>query len=74
MMVVMMTMNMIMMMVLMVVAGWYLTLTECLLQSCSIKRQEIGTSLVARWLRLCTPNAGAHIPSLVRELDLTCHN
>ena len=35
MMVVMMTMNMIMRMVLMVVAGWYLTLTECLLQSCS---------------------------------------
>ena len=28
--------------------------------------------LVAQWLRLCTPNAGARVQSLVRELDLTC--
>ena len=40
-----------------------------------------GTSLVAQWLRPCTPNAGCPVPSLVRELDprghmkeFTCHN
>ena len=30
-------------------------------------------SLVAYWLRLCTPSAGAWVWSLVRELDPTCH-
>ena len=33
-----------------------------------------GTSLVFQWLRLCTPNAGGRVGSLVRELDPTCHN
>ena len=33
-----------------------------------------GTSLVAQWLRLLAPNAGAHVRSLVRELDPTCSN
>ena len=32
----------------------------------------LGTSLVVQWLRLPTPNAGAQVQSLVRELDLTC--
>ena len=31
-----------------------------------------GTSLVAGWLRLRAPNAGAQVRSLVRELDPTC--
>ena len=35
---------------------------------------ELGTSLVVQWLRLRAPNAGTWIPSLVRELDPTCHN
>lgn len=26
-------------------------------------------SLVVHWLRLCAPNAGAHVQSLLRELD-----
>ena len=34
----------------------------------------IGTFLVIRWLRLHTPNAGDQLQSLVRELDLICHN
>ena len=34
---------------------------------------NFGTSLVVQWLALCTPNAGAQVPSLVRELDPTCH-
>ena len=29
-----------------------------------------GASLVVQWLRLCTPNAGARVQSLVRELGL----
>ena len=33
----------------------------------------LETSLVVQWLRLCTPNAGARVRSLVRELDSTCH-
>ena len=32
------------------------------------------TSLVVQWLVLCAPNAGTQVPSLVRELDTTCHN
>ena len=32
--------------------------------------KNLGTSLVAQWLRLHTPKAG----SLVRELDATCRN
>ena len=31
-----------------------------------------GTSLVAQWMRLCAPNAGGWVRSLVRELDPTC--
>ena len=31
------------------------------------------TSLVAQWLRLYTPSAGAGVQSLVSDLDLTCH-
>ena len=30
-----------------------------------------GTSLAVRWLRLCAPNAGGQVQSLVRELDPT---
>ena len=33
-----------------------------------------GTSLVIQGLRLWAPNAGSQLPSLVRELDPTCHN
>ena len=33
-----------------------------------------GASLVVQWLRLCAPNAGGWVWSLVRELDPTCHN
>ena len=33
-----------------------------------------GTSLVVRWLRLHTSNAGVQVQSLVRELDPTCCN
>ena len=33
-----------------------------------------GTSLVAQWLRLRAPNAGAGVRSLIRELDPTHHN
>ena len=33
-----------------------------------------GTSLMVRWLRLCIPNAGAQVLSLVRELGPTCRN
>ena len=32
------------------------------------------TFLMVFWLRLCTPNAGGPVRSLVRELDPTCHN
>ena len=32
-----------------------------------------GTSLVVQWLTLHAPNAGAWVPSLVTELDPTCH-
>ena len=38
----------------------------------SFKRNAFGTSLVVQWLRL--PKQGAWVPSLVRELDPTCHN
>ena len=36
-----------------------------------IKTRSLGTSLVLQWLRVCTPNAGARIPSLIRKLDPT---
>ena len=36
-------------------------------------RKEISRAfLVVQWLRLCIPNAGALVPSLVRELNPTC--
>lgn len=31
-------------------------------------KKMIRTSLVNQWLRLCTSNTGAWVPSLVREL------
>ena len=31
-----------------------------------------GISLVVQWLRLCVPNAGDWVQSLVRELDPIC--
>ena len=34
---------------------------------CSREEQD-GTSLAAWWLRLCTSNVGAWVPSLVQEL------
>ena len=37
-----------------------------------IKKILLGTSLVAQWLRLCAPNAGGRVQSLVRELDFKC--
>ena len=40
----------------------------------SSKTKSRGTSLVAQWLRLCAPNAGALVRSLVRELDPTHGN
>ena len=33
-----------------------------------------GSSLMVQWLRLYVPNKGGQVPSLVRELDSTCHN
>ena len=47
--------------------------SEC--GGCEISSLEslfLGTSLVAQWLRLHAPDAGAWVPSLVRELDPTC--
>ena len=35
---------------------------------------ELSCGPVVQWLRLHSPNAGAQVPSLVRELDLTCHD
>lgn len=32
------------------------------------------TSLVVHWLTLCALNAGGPVGSLVRELNLACHN
>ena len=42
----------------------------------SLKSKEslTATSLVVQWLRLCTPNEGAWVPLLVRELDPICCN
>ena len=37
-----------------------------------VKNGCLGTSLVVRWLRLCTPKA--RVQSLVKELDPTCCN
>ena len=39
-----------------------------------VKNFGRGTSLVIQWLRLHAPSARAQVPSLVRELDLTCCN
>ena len=36
------------------------------------KGLAVGTSLVVQWLRLCAPNAGDPVQSLIRELDPTC--
>ena len=33
-----------------------------------------ATSLLVQWLRLSASNLGAQVPSLVGELDPTCHN
>ena len=38
------------------------------------KKEHIGTSLVAQWLRLQAPNAGISVQSLVQELDSACSN
>ena len=38
------------------------------------KKKIPGTSLVVQWLRHHTSNAGDPVWSLVRELDLECHN
>ena len=35
---------------------------------------KIRTTLVAQWLRLCTPMQGAQFRSLFKELDPTYHN
>ena len=32
-------------------------------------RHMLAISLVVQWLRLCASNAGAWVPTLVRELD-----
>lgn len=40
----------------------------------ALESHEWGNSLVVEWLGLCTPNAGAQVKSLVRELNHTCHN
>ena len=34
----------------------------------------LETSLVVRCLRVCTPNAGAWVQSLIRKLDPICQN
>ena len=33
-----------------------------------------GTEQTSQWLRLLAPSTGTLVRSLVRELDLTCHN
>ena len=38
----------------------------------AIKRNEIGASLVAQWLRICLPMQGTRVRALVWE-DPTCH-
>ena len=38
------------------------------------KREISGASLVVQWLRPAFPMQGSRVPSLVRELDPTCHN
>ena len=37
----------------------------------SIKREIVGTSLVAQWLRICLPMQGTRVQALVWE-DPTC--
>ena len=36
------------------------------------KTKTSRTSLVVQWIRLCTPNAGGPVRSLIREIDPTC--
>ena len=38
------------------------------------QHQKPQTSLVVQRLRLTAPKQGDWVPSLVRELDLMCHN
>ena len=45
-----------------------------LVPSCESGISLIETSLVVQWLRFHTPNSGAQVWSLVRELDPTCYN
>ena len=40
----------------------------------SSKKAPLGTSLVAQWLRLCAPKAGAWVQFLVKEPDPTRSN
>ena len=40
----------------------------------NIKKTKVGTSMVVQWLGLQVPNAGGLGPSLVGDLDATCHN
>ena len=38
----------------------------------ALNLKETGDFLVVQWLRLCAPNSGTQVPSLVGELDPTC--
>ena len=38
------------------------------------KKDTLGISLLVQWLRLHSPNAGAQVRFLLRELDPTCYN
>ena len=37
-----------------------------------IRKSTNNRASLVQWLRLCAPNAGAQIQSLVKELDPTC--
>ena len=39
-----------------------------------LKKSDLETSLMVQWPRFHTPSGGAQVPSLVRELELTCCN
>ena len=39
-----------------------------------LKLNQLGTSLVVQWLRLCSPNADSPGSNLVRELDPKSQN
>ena len=47
---------------------------DCILQIVCILKVTSVTSLVVQRPRLCTPDAGAQVLSLVRKLDPTCCN